>query len=135
MPESLLSRGLNTALSDLCVTYNTAKTAIEYQSNKISEHLPVPIQTNIYRIVQELLCNAIKHGKAKNIIVQFLQEGNSLLLTIEDDGVGFDIEKQDFTNGIGLQNIQSRIQYLHGSYQIESTIGHGTTVNIELHVR
>lgn len=134
VPESLLCSGLDTGLQDLCVAFSSADVAIEYQSAGISANLPVNIQTNIYRIVQELLVNALKHGKANNIIVQCIQSKNTILLTVEDNGKGFSITDAQHTPGIGLKNVQRRVDYMQGQYNIESAPGHGTTINIEIHV-
>lgn len=135
VPESLLCSGLDNALRDLCVAFSTGETSIEYQSADLSTTIPNNIQTNLYRIVQELLVNALRHGKAKNIIVQCIQNEDTILLTVEDDGRGFDMQhKYTNTGGIGLKNIQHRVDYMQGQYTIESEPGEGTTINIEIHV-
>lgn len=134
VPESLLCSGLNTALQDLCVAFSSADTTIEYQSAGLSKKLPSPMQTNLYRIVQELLVNALRHGKADNIIVQCIQNENTILLTVEDNGQGFSQIHTVNSSGIGLKNIQHRVDYMQGQYNIESEPGVGTTINIEIHV-
>ncbi|MFD2553310.1 sensor histidine kinase [Sphingobacterium tabacisoli] len=134
VPENLFHKGLDTALRDLCISFSTTETQIEYQSSGLSDNLSNSIQTNLYRIVQELLSNALRHGKAKNIIVQCIQNEDTLLLTVEDDGLGFDTQNKQNFQGIGLKNIQSRVNYMQGQYAIESAPGQGTTINIEIHV-
>lgn len=135
VPESLLCSGLDTALQDLCVAFSSVVVNIEYQSSGLSASIPITTQTNIYRIVQELLVNALSHGKAMNIIVQCIQNENTLLLTVEDDGLGFRIQDTQLKPGIGLKNIQHRVEYMQGNYHIESELGQGTTINIEIHVK
>lgn len=134
VPESLLSNGLDTALQDLCVASAVNETSIEYQSTDLPSEIPSKIQTNIYRIVQELLTNALRHGKAKKIIVQCLENQGTILLTVEDDGLGFDTITTNLTAGIGLKNIKRRVDYMQGQFSIESQLNQGTIINIEIHV-
>ncbi|TDQ76595.1 tetratricopeptide repeat-containing sensor histidine kinase [Sphingobacterium yanglingense] len=134
VPESLLQCGLDEALSDLCVSFSTTDTTIEYQSSGLSTKIPKSTQINLYRIVQELLVNAQRHARATNIIVQCIQNEKTILLTVEDNGQGFDVASILFTPGLGLKNIQSRIDYMRGKHTIESELGQGTTINIEVHV-
>lgn len=81
---------------------------------------------NLYRIVQEVINNAIKHSKASKIIFRLKQEGNGLKIEIEDNGVGFDIEKVNF--GLGLQNIQHRMKMSKIKGEVVSESGKGTRV-------
>lgn len=90
---------------------------------------------HIYRIVQELLTNAIKHGKAENILVQLIHEQDTILITVDDNGKGFDPATMSNVTGIGLKNIQNRVDFLKGKLLIDSDPGNGTSVNIEIYVR
>lgn len=81
---------------------------------------------NLYRIVQEVINNAIKHSKASKIIFRLKQEGNGLKIEIEDNGVGFDIEKVNF--GLGLQNIQHRMKMSKIKGEVVSESGKGTRI-------
>jgi len=86
---------------------------------------------SIYRIIQELLNNAIKHSQAKEILVQLSKQEEELVILFEDDGVGF--EPENLTRkGMGLENIQSRVNYLKGNLHIDSQIGKGTTFLIHI---
>lgn len=135
MPINLIRFGLQTALKDLCESLTTQKAPIEFQAYNIEEHvIPEQTQINIYRIVQELLSNAIRHANATNIILQCSQNENIFYITLEDNGRGFDTFKQDGMNGIGLSNIKNRVGFLKGKMEIESIVNEGTTINIELHV-
>lgn len=134
MPESLVRSGLEVALRDLCVSLANTETDIEFQANGIRRTLPMTTQVNIYRIVQELLSNAIRHSGATRVIVQCLQDRDHFLITVEDNGIGFDIANHKETNGIGLNNIRNRVDYMRGQLDIDSVPNQGTTVNIELHV-
>lgn len=133
MPETLIRLGLETALRDLCVSLTNRSIDIEFQANGIEEKLPVETQVHIYRIVQELLSNAIRHSQADRIIVQCLQNEDTFLVTVEDNGKGFDPSLKK-SAGIGLGNIQNRVAFLKGRIEIDAAIDQGTTVNLEFHV-
>jgi len=135
MPESLLKNGLETALHDLCADLISSEVQIEFQSSGLLADLSMNNTVHIYRIVQELLTNAIKHGKAKNILVQLIQEGDTILITVDDNGKGFDPAKMSNVTGIGLKNIQNRVDFLKGKLSIDSDPENGTSVNIEIYVR
>ena len=85
----------------------------------------------IYRIAQELLNNIVKHANATEALVQLMRHDNNLNLTIEDNGIGFNIEQIDTTKGAGLSNVRSRVDYLKGHFDIQSNPGKGTSVHIE----
>jgi two-component system, NarL family, sensor kinase len=131
MPEALLYMGLNPALEDLCNYLNTTQTAIKYHGIDLRSTYPQHILTNVYRIVQELLNNAIKHANASQIIVQCSEGDEHLFLTVEDDGRGFDTEHSG-SAGVGLKSIENRIALLNGRLEIESKPGNGTTIHIEI---
>ncbi|CAH0169100.1 ATP-binding protein [Chryseobacterium sp. Bi04] len=133
MPESLLNFGLETALQDLCEFYIRKDLEIDFQAIGIEKNLPVTIQLNIYRIVQELLANAIKHAEASNILLQCSQSGKSFLITIEDNGKGFEKDIEKTSKSMGLLNLKNRVNYLRGKMEVSSDI-QGTTINIELNI-
>ena len=96
--------------------------------------MPQQTQITIYRIVQELLSNAIRHAQASNILLQCSQHETVFLVTLEDNGRGFDTRTAALAKGIGLMNVKSRVDYLQGKMDISSVINEGTSINIELHV-
>lgn len=134
MPEALLKFGLGTALKDLCETLMTESVRIDYQAFGISKTIPQQTQITIYRIVQELLSNAIRHAQASDILLQCSQHETVFLVTLEDNGRGFDTRSVALAKGIGLMNVKSRVDYLRGKMDISSVINEGTSINIELHV-
>jgi signal transduction histidine kinase len=134
MPESLMKSGLETALRDLCASMASQNREVEFQVNGISKDLTLTSQVNIYRIIQELLANAVRHSNATKVIVQCIQENNNFLITVEDNGKGFDTNTAQQQQGIGLSNIYNRVNYLKGRVDISSSTGEGTFVNIELYV-
>lgn len=133
MPETLLQYGLEPALKDLCASLQTPGLQPEFQGYGISKTIPAMEQVAIFRIVQELLTNAIRHAQAKHILVQCSQNGSVFFITVEDDGTGFNQAAGDGL-GIGLGNVRNRVNYLRGKIDIQSVPGEGTTVNIEVNV-
>ncbi|MEO8254075.1 MAG: sensor histidine kinase [Flavobacterium sp.] len=134
MPESLLKFGLEIALKDLIGFFRTENREIDLQTYYIQKDIVLSTQLNIYRIVQELLSNAIKHSEATMILVQCTQATDNFLITFEDNGKGFVKEAALLKNGMGMKNIQNRVNYLGGVLEIESILGEGTTINIELKI-
>lgn len=134
MPESLIKFGLSASINDICKDI-TASGALKVNFQPIDlDKLLVdqPVLIIIYRIVQELLNNVMKHAGARNVLVQLIYRDGKLSLTVEDDGKGFDTTSINLSEGIGLSNIKSRIDYLGGTWDIQSDIGKGTTVTIDL---
>jgi signal transduction histidine kinase len=102
---------------------------ISFTSKGTFENLDARQKISIYRIVQECISNAVKHSKASEQNIQIFRDHNTYTLIIEDDGIGFDVQKQ--FNGIGITNIKSRVESLNGIFRLESVPGHGTTTIIE----
>ena len=133
MPESLKNLGLETAMNELCDSMSNPKLEITFESFNINQSLPFLYQLAVYRITQEALSNCIKHAQATKVIVQISQNNELLSLTIEDNGVGFDL-KQGKT-GHGLQNMKNRAKLLNATLEIVSEKGEGTTINMEANVK
>jgi signal transduction histidine kinase len=134
MPEALVKFGLDTALKDFCNDINQSG-AIRTTYQSIGLENAVIEQTTavtIYRIVQELINNTMKHAAAKTAIVQVSKTNGTISITVEDDGKGFNPVILQGTKGIGWSNIQSRVGYLQGKMDVQSEPGKGTSVHIEL---
>jgi signal transduction histidine kinase len=134
MPVNLLNFGLKTALKDLCETFITPATHIDFHAFEMESPIPEQTQINIYRIVQEMLANAVRHANATNILLQCSRNGRIFLITQEDNGKGFDVNSVHLEAGIGLSNIRNRVGFLKGKMDIESAADKGTIINIELHI-
>ncbi|HOZ77232.1 MAG TPA: sensor histidine kinase [Ferruginibacter sp.] len=143
MPEALVKFGLEVALKDFCTDINqSGAIKVNYQSIGLEgADIPQTTAIAIYRIVQELLNNSIKHAAATNAIVQLTKSGNNISLTVEDDGKGFDTSILDALKlqpgerterGIGWDNILHRINFLKGKLDVNSQPGKGTSVLVEL---
>ncbi len=133
MPEALVKFGLDTALEDFCKDINLSGVLqVEYQSIGMEGPVEQTTAITIYRIVQELLNNVIRHASAKNAIVQVSKTDQVISITVEDDGKGFDTAILNGTKGIGWHNIQSRVEYLKGKLDVLSEPGKGTSVMVEI---
>jgi signal transduction histidine kinase len=134
MPEALVKFGLDVALKDFCNGINQSGVLkVNYQSIGMEgTSLDQTTSITIYRIVQELINNTIKHAAAKTAIVQVSKANDIISITVEDDGKGFNPQILQGARGIGWNNIQSRIDYLKGRIDVRSNPGEGTSVQIEL---
>ncbi len=131
MPSSLIDFGVVTALSNFANKITAAgDIEIEYQSNIEDKTLSQEHELNIYRIVQELVNNAIKYSQCNSMQINLMQEGELIKVFVQDDGQGMDTSKSQ--NGIGLNNISTRVESLQGNLEIESQMGGGVTVHIEI---
>jgi len=88
------------------------------------------IEIQVFRILQELLANSIKHAQASEVTIQFSEDNNELNVMIEDNGKGFDTKNTHF--GFGLTNIEHRIENLNGNLVVDSSPGYGTTIIITI---
>jgi two-component system NarL family sensor kinase len=134
MPEALMKFGLDTALKDFCNSVGqSGALQLTHQSYQIDETSIPPIKAAaIYRIVQELVNNVIRHAQATRALVQLIREGNMLSITVEDNGKGFDQNILTTSDGMGYLNLNNRVAYLNGKMDIQSSPGNGTFVNIEI---
>jgi signal transduction histidine kinase len=111
---------------------STGKLKVGIYSNDIKGALNAEQELQLYRIVQELLSNILKHAKAKETNIQLNRSGDSLNLIVEDDGVGFILSNSNEKGGIGLINLKARVAKLNGSFHIDSGKGGGTTISIDI---
>ncbi|RYY59783.1 MAG: hypothetical protein EOO05_12185 [Chitinophagaceae bacterium] len=136
MPEALVKFGLDEALKDFCNDINqSGALTVNYQSIGLKDAvLEQTMAITIYRIVQELINNTMKHAGAANAIVQVTKTNDQLAVTVEDDGKGFDTSILRAAKGIGWSNIQNRVEFLKGRMDVSSQEGKGTSVLIEIGV-
>jgi len=130
-PGALNRLGLIPAINDLINRYDSESgPEITFQHFDIPTKLDQQVALVIYRIIQEILNNAIKHAKASEILVQLNKEQEDIVIHIEDDGVGFDSTLN--YKSMGLENIKSRVNYLHGTIEIDSRPNEGTSFLIHV---
>lgn len=135
MPEALVKFGLNEALRDFCdsIQYSTGIKVV-YQQFGETRKLNNTAEVFIYRIIQELVANAVKHAEASEILVQLTMSDYKTGITVEDNGKGFDKSILRHTKGAGMSNLEYRVNYFNGTSDIVTSPGNGTSVNIELMV-
>jgi signal transduction histidine kinase len=106
---------------------------LAYEQGRASaRHVP-DFETALYRIVQEALTNATKHGNAKRTVVEVTEDAHEVHVVVRDDGAGFDPASK--TEGFGLIGMRERVELLDGNLRVESEPGHGTTISADLPVR
>ena len=136
MPKTLVEFGLQAALKDYCSSMTGSNTKVTLQFYGNDKGIKLNKQVMIYRVIQELINNAIKHANATEVLVQYMREGDRVDITVEDNGIGFDERKNLKQNeiGMGLSNLQTRVAYLKGNIIFESEENEGTTVNVHLNI-
>ncbi|MEM9672604.1 MAG: sensor histidine kinase [Bacteroidota bacterium] len=136
MPGALVKFGLIPSIQDICRAIEKSKgITVDFQVYGINERFAEKIEISLYRIVQELLNNILKHAQATEIIVQISQHDGDLTLIVEDDGNGFDANAAQAKGGLGLRSLDSRVKYINGVLTIDSVPDQGTTVTVEAPVK
>jgi two-component system, NarL family, sensor kinase len=135
MPNTLLRKGLKNAIEELLSTYQKPS-GIEMRFTCTQEvRLDQQKEINIYRIVQEVLHNTIKHSGASLLVIRLHTEEGHLLLSTADNGKGFDyFSKSKELKGLGLRNLQSRTQIMGGELSCTSQPGKGVTYIFDIPV-
>ena len=129
MPDTLSRLGLKPAVDDFC---RSMSPIIVFNYYGEETRLNLKVEALIYRSIYELVNNALKYANASQIMVQIVQEAGNIAFTVQDDGCGFDTTAK--TDGIGLQGIRSRVASFGGEIQIDSKVGEGTEINVELKI-
>jgi len=133
LPNTLARNGLLHAVEEFIDKINAAhhlKIRFVYEDNF---QLTKEKEINLYRIFQEIIHNTIKHANAKTLSMELRKQDNLLLLTIIDDGIGFDYEERSKNGtGLGLLNLHSRAEVLNAHFLIESEKGKGTSYFFEI---
>ena len=133
MPNTLIKLGLASAVREFITKLGNAPTLkVDLEIVGLDTRLDNQVETVLYRVIQEIVNNIIKHAKASQISMQLIRHETELNIMIEDNGVGFDTNQLDDFEGIGLKGIQTRIEFLNGSVHFDSSIGRGTTVIIDI---
>ena len=134
MPATLSKLGLVAALQSLIDKIAAhASLQINFTAHGFENRLEENTEISIYRILLELINNIVKHAAAQKVTIQLIQYPHYINLMIEDDGKGFNFNKAlEEKKGIGLGNILSRVEYMNGIVEIDSSAGKGTTVIIEI---
>lgn len=133
-PGALHDLGLMSAIKDLINRFEgDGAPDIDFQYYAMPEKIDKMISLSVYRIIQELLNNSLKHAKATEILIQLNTEDDELVIQYEDDGIGFD-QNNLKRKGMGLENIKSRVNYMHGAITMDSSQGDGISVLIRIKI-
>lgn len=134
MPNALIKSGLVSAVREFIHKISsTGNLKVNLEIVGLTERLDNTLETVLFRVLQEIVSNIIKHAHATEVSIQFVKHESELTLLVEDNGAGFDVTKKlEASGGIGLKNIQSRVEYLNGQVFFDSYPGKGTTVSIEI---
>ncbi len=136
MPNALLRSGLVSAVRNFVNKMSISDALkIDLQIVGINNRLENTTETVLYRVLQECVSNIIKHAKASHISIQLIQHDAHLNMMIEDNGIGFDTKTIHSAEGIGLKNMISRIQFLNGTIDFDSSPNNGTTVIIDIPIK
>ncbi len=130
LPKAIQDYGLELAIESL-ISHLKSNNEIEfyfYKNLGLAE-IPDKIQINLYRIFQEAINNALRHGKPKRIDIQLVYSDNELLLTVEDNGSGFDLADES-KFGLGIRSMRTRAGAMAADLDIVSNKGRGTIVNV-----
>ena len=130
MPSTLLKLGLVSAVREFINRIDSNVIHVSLHISELDDSLDDQTETVLFRIIQESVNNVIKHARASSLSVQIFNETDSISVSIEDNGVGFDPSNMSGKWGIGLQNIQNRLAILKGSLEIDSAPGKGTLLLI-----
>lgn len=133
MPNTLIKMGLASAIREFITKIGSVPNLkIDLEIVGLDARLNENTETVLYRVIQEVVNNIIKHAKANTISLQLVKHDKELTIMIEDNGIGFDAENINAFDGIGLKNIISRIEFLNGTVHFDSNPGRGTNVVIEV---
>ncbi|MCS0396226.1 cache domain-containing protein [Vibrio diabolicus] len=134
-PSALDDIGLEAALTTLLQDFHS-HSGIDIESNFDTQQykLTSEVATTLYRVAQESLNNIEKHARAKKVTVTLQKMGNMLQLLIRDDGVGFVVNQAVHQQGIGLRNMQERVEFIGGEFELMSELGLGTEITVLLNL-
>jgi signal transduction histidine kinase len=131
MPDTLFKYGLKQTLSDFCEGVNGEGLKVNFVFFGFEKRYDEKLEIATYRIVQELVNNAVKHSDATEIAVQLVSEDERLSVTVQDNGKGMDLNSQNLSTGKGLTNIRSGVASFGGHFDLSSEHGKGTEAIIE----
>ncbi|MCG8372630.1 MAG: PAS domain S-box protein, partial [Balneolales bacterium] len=133
MPPILEDYGLALAVKTLVEDFEKgSKIECNYFQNIEDISMPKEIRINVYRITQECLNNILKHSEATSVSIQLIHDNSEFFLTVEDNGIGFDTDSDDYISGLGLSGIRSRVLSMGGYLDIDSKINQGSVFTIRL---
>tara|TARA_Y100000034_G_scaffold111271_1_gene144125 strand:- start:13780 stop:15564 length:1785 start_codon:yes stop_codon:yes gene_type:complete len=127
----LIKFGLTYAIKDLAQKYSNSELQVEIDIEPLPRY-PEKFEIKVYNIIQEIVNNILKHSKATQAKISMREVSNNIEIFIKDNGIGFDMNLVDMKEGIGIKQIEARVQLMHGDFQIYSQINKGTAVEISI---
>lgn len=134
MPHVLIKKGLIAAIAEFIADINDqSNVQLLFSHNGV--RIPKQAEIHIYRILQEMINNALKHSNASVVTINMHNAKSRLIIVVADNGIGFDADKITHESiGLGLKNIRSRTEVLKGDIYLDSAPGKGSTFTIEIPV-
>ncbi len=130
LPPVLEKFGLHAGVEELCSEFSSSQAVkIVYNSKTVFNIADNDRHLHVFRILQELMNNSLRHGKATIITILFEEFENHKKCTYTDNGIGFLVDVSKNRKGLGMKNIESRITFLNGSLNIDSLPSNGVTIN------
>ncbi|MEZ7507149.1 sensor histidine kinase [Flavobacterium sp. Arc2] len=128
LPPVLDKFGLHAGVEELCSEFNSSQAVeVNYQNNLVFDEVDKERHLHVFRILQELMNNSLRHGKASKISISFEENEKGQCCRYTDNGVGFDLSDKKNQNGLGMKNIESRVDFLNATLMVDSSIGKGFT--------
>lgn len=132
MPNALLKKGLTDAIREFLERIDARILKVSLHTEGLNEKLDTQTESVLYRVIQECVNNVLKHAAASTLDISMIRDADGISITVEDNGKGFDTRQLADAAGIGTENIRSRVQFLKGSVEFDSTPGRGTLVAIHV---
>lgn len=132
-PSILNDYGLTVALKEIACRLTTDNFRIILKSNNTNKRFPIDLELTIFRIVQEIVNNCLKHSKAKELSIKITESAGGILIETVDNGIGFNYEKKidkGMEKGSGLSSIKNRVYIFNGTFNLESSPEKGTKISI-----
>lgn len=128
MPNALIKSGLGSAIKDFVEKIEASRLRINLHTQGLNEALDDRIELIVYRIIQESVNNVIRHSKADQLDIAIIRDNEGLSVSVEDNGIGFNLADLERREGIGMKNIRARVQFLKGTLDIDTRPGKGTLI-------
>lgn len=132
MPNALIKNGLSFAVRDFIDKIEKKSLQVHFDTDGLQDRFDSNTEIVLYRVIQECVNNVIRHAEATTLDISIIKDAEGISVMIEDNGKGFDITTRENADGIGLKNIATRVEYLKGSVDFDSSPGRGTLIAINI---
>ncbi len=130
LPPVLEKFGLNAGIAELAAEFNSSKAVqVNYESHVNFDSIDRQKHLHVFRILQELMNNSLRHGKATEISIIFESLHGKTTCNYTDNGKGFEVDSEKNKKGLGMKNIEGRVNFINGSMKITSGLNKGTQVS------